>query len=86
ELTLFEGESVELLQMCSVLPGYDYLAVLKLHDDKNFKDRFVGDTLTLSKIAKENSNLKDSPHKFNDKCSLLIITNNLPNPLQKQLN
>jgi hypothetical protein len=79
-LTLLEGVQIEETQLrSSTLPGYDHLAALKLHDDKNFKDRFVQDSLNYSRIIASNANLGNSPHNFNDKCSSLIITNNIKN-------
>lgn len=59
--------------------GYEDLAYLTLYDDRNFKDRNYSFYLNDSTIYTEVSNLKNSPWKFNDKCSSLVICNNLPN-------
>lgn len=60
------------------IPGYNYNSVLELYDDRNFKDRHYSFSLNDSIIEVENSDLKKSPYKFNDKCSSLRIANNLP--------
>lgn len=55
------------------------LATLDLYDDKNYKDRHKEAQLTDSIHEVKVPNLKKSPWKFNDKCSSLKITNNIPN-------
>lgn len=60
------------------IPGYNYNSVLELYDDRNFEDRHYSFSLNDSIIEVENSDLKKSPYKFNDKCSSLRIANNLP--------
>lgn len=57
--------------------GYDNLAILDLYDDKKFKDTHKDYYLTQSVIEVDVPNLKKQ--KFNDKCSSLILTNNLSN-------
>lgn len=57
----------------------DVLAILDLYDDKHFKDRHKDAQLTNATREVDVPNLKKSPWKFNDKCSSLKITNNIPN-------
>lgn len=64
--------------------GYDDLASLTIYDDKEYKDRNYTFVLNDSTISTEVSNLKDSPWKFNDKCSSLKIVNNMPNDPNKE--
>ena len=59
------------------LGAYD-LATVILYDDRDFKDRNLPFALTESEKSVEVPNLKDV-NGFNDKCSSLILTNNLPN-------
>lgn len=65
--------------------SYENLAQVTLYDDKNFKDRHFDFVLSDSIIYTEVANLKKSPWKFNDKCSSLILTNNLPNNPNKTI-
>lgn len=58
--------------------GYDDLATVVLYDDRDFKDRNLTFALTESEKSVEVTNLKDV-NGFNDKCSSLVLTNNLPN-------
>lgn len=57
--------------------GYEYGAIVELFDDKNFADTKLTFRLTPEVIAVEERRLKYQG--FNDKCSSLIVTNNLPN-------
>lgn len=64
--------------------GYEDLAEVTLFDDRDYKDRNYSFQLNDSVISVEVNNLNDKPWRFNDKCSSLIITNNMPNdPNQK---
>lgn len=53
------------------------LAELTLYDDQYYKDRNISFEITESQKGYCIPNLKKS-HKFNDKCSSLIIINNFP--------
>lgn len=64
--------------------GYDDLATVVLYDDRDFKDRNLTFALTESEKSVEVTNLKDV-NGFNDKCSSLVLTNNLPMILIKHL-
>ncbi len=65
--------------------GYEDLASVTLYDDRDFKDRNYTFVLNDTVKATEVVDLKKSPWKFNDKCSSLILTNNLPNDPNKKL-
>lgn len=65
--------------------GYDNLAELTIYDDRDFKDRHYPFSLNDSIKYLEVGNLKDRPWHFNDKCSSLILINNLPNDPNKKL-
>ena len=64
--------------------GYEDLASVTLFDDKDFKDRNYTFVLNDSIISTDVRNLKNSPWKFNDKCSSLKIANNMPNDPNKE--
>lgn len=57
--------------------GYNFEAILELFDDKNYGDPKLTYRLTQDVISVEERRLHYQ--SFNDKCSSLIITNNLPN-------
>ena len=61
--------------------SYEHLAAVTLFDDRDYNDTDHTFTLNDSIIYKEVANLKDL--KFNDKCSSLILTNNMPNDPNK---
>lgn len=63
----------------------NFLGTVDLWDDKNFKDTHWQFGLLSALYPVWVENLK-SPYKFNDKCSSLKITNNLPNDPSKELN
>jgi hypothetical protein len=60
----------------STRTSYEYLAEVTLYDDTNYKDRNFSFQLNDSIISTQVANLKQ--YSFNDKCSSLIITNNMP--------
>lgn len=70
--------------MASTRASYENLAEVTLYDDRDFKDRNYTFVLNDSIISTEVANLKDKPWGFNDKCSSLIITNNMPNDPNKK--
>lgn len=77
-------ESIEaILRESHARVGYNDLAEVTLFDDKNYEDRNYSFQLNDSIIATEVANLKNNPWSFNDKCSSLIITNNMPNDPNK---
>lgn len=63
--------------------GYNDLAEVTLYDDRDFKDRNYSFQLNDSIIYTEVANLKNKPWEFNDKCSSLILTNNMPDDPNK---
>lgn len=73
-LKTIEGTTV------STRGGMDLIAQVFLYDDKNFCDRHCD--FSLYNFLGWNSvwidDLNDSNYKFNDKCSSLVIDNNLP--------
>ena len=50
-----------------------------LFDDTGCKDRHFSFSITENSPENKIADLKRSPYKFNDKCSALTLTNNLPN-------
>lgn len=65
--------------------GYEKNAILLLYDDKYCLDNYREFRLDINTISTYCENLKNSKWKFNDKCSSLIITNNLPNDPTQQI-
>lgn len=89
-----EANGIEIDQDVKVVDGsrsyvipsrasYEHLAEVTLYDDRDFKDRNYSFQLNDSIISTEVANLKNKPWSFNDKCSSLIITNNMPNDPNK---
>lgn len=76
-------------EICSTMfltrKGYENLGFLTLYDDRDFKDRSYDFALNDSVKTLQVEDLKKSPWKFNDKCSSLILTNNLPNDPSKKI-
>lgn len=56
-----------------------YLAELTLYDDTNFRDRHHSFHLNSDTTRVEYATMGSSSLSFNDKCSSLILENNLPN-------
>jgi hypothetical protein len=65
--------------------GENFIGSVDLYDDKKFKDTHWQFGIISAANPIWISNL-GSPYKFNDKCSSLILTNNLPNDATKELN
>lgn len=64
--------------------GYDDLGIAQLFDDRDYNDRNYSFVINQETIACEAMDIGSSPYKFNDKCSSLKLTSNLPNdPNQK---
>lgn len=83
---------IEIPDSCSIIPLDSYnmamgtragggdtdLASVLLYDDKEFKDRSVGFVLTRLTSRYENSKFGSYPWSFNDKCSSMKISNQMP--------
>ncbi len=74
----------EVLSRTVVSPEQNYIGMAVLYDDKKFKDTHWEFGLLAATNPVWIPNLK-SPYKFNDKCSSMILTNNLPNDPNKVL-
>lgn len=63
--------------------GNNFIAEVVMYDDRDYKDRQCTATLNDTVIQTEVANLKNKPWRFNDKCSSIILTNNMPNDSSK---
>ena len=75
----------DVLTRTGVSSEENFLGTVDLWDDKKFKDTYWQFGIMTATNPKWVENL-GSPYKFNDKCSSLILTNNLPNDSSKELN